>query len=204
MRLLPREEKFYELLVKQTEVIQQASNALLDGVRQGGSHLKTMAPRISQLEEEGDVILHDVFTRLNQTFITPIDPEDIHSLCSYLDDVLDGIEDASHCIVAYKIDPIPPEVVAVCEVLQKSAVQLNKAMEALEGDRNIMEFCIELNRLEDQVDTIVRDAEAELLNTETDAIRVIKLKEIYDYLEETADACEDVADILQNILVKNS
>lgn len=204
MRLLPREEKFFELLIQQTEVIQKAAITLYEGVQQGNAHLKSMAPRITQLEEEGDGILHEVFTRLNQTFITPLDPEDIHSLCSYLDDVLDGIEDAAHCIVAYKVDPIPTEVLAVCELIHKCSIQLNKALEALEGDRKVLDYCIEINRLEDQVDTIVRDAEAELLNTETNAILVIKLKEIYDYLEETTDACEDVADILQNILVKNS
>jgi uncharacterized protein Yka (UPF0111/DUF47 family) len=106
MRLLPREEHFYHLFVKQVEIISEASRLLLDGVRGGNSRLAGCATEISSLEHRGDEIIHEIFTRLNQTFITPIDPEDIHNISSALDNVLDGIEDtvAPAGVVPYRPD----------------------------------------------------------------------------------------------------
>lgn len=204
MRFLPKEEKFFIQLNNQTRVISLAAAVLVEGVTSGHAHLRILAPRISSYEHEGDEILHDVFRRLNQSFITPIDPEDIHSLCAHLDDVLDGIEDIAHRIVAYKIDPIPDPVVKICELIQECSKELSKAVAALEDQPSILGHCIEINRLEGQVDEIVRSAIIELFDKERDPIQVIKLKEIYDYLENTTDACEDVADALQNVVVKNS
>jgi len=204
MRFLPKEEKFFEQFNSQTRIIAEAAAALADGATKGNSHLKLMAPRIEELEHEGDEILHDVFTRLNQTFITPLDPEDIHSLCSHLDDVLDGIEDAAHRLLSYRIDPIPQPIIQICGLLQTCSTELTKAVAALDDMPRIIQHCIEINRIEGQVDDIVRQAIVDLFDNETNAIQVIKLKEIYDYLESTADACEDVADALQNIVVKNS
>ncbi len=204
MRFLPKEEKFFEQFNSQTRIIAEAAAALADGVTKGNSHLKLMAPRIEELEHEGDEILHEVFTRLNQTFITPLDPEDIHSLCSHLDDVLDGIEDAAHRLLSYRIDPIPQPIIQICQLLQTCSTELTKAVAALDDMPRIIQHCIEINRIEGQVDDIVRQAIVDLFDNETNAIQVIKLKEIYDYLESTADACEDVADALQNIVVKNS
>jgi hypothetical protein len=204
MRFLPKEEKFFAQFNNQTRAIAQAAAILAEGVTQGNSELKLMAPRIEQLEEEADEILHEVFTRLNETFITPFDPEDIHSLCSQLDDVMDGLEDVAHRIVSYRIDPIPQPVQEVCQLIQACSVELSKAVEALENMPNIHGHCIEINRIEGQIDTVVRQAIVDLFDNETNPVQVIKLKEIYDYLENTADACEDVADVLQAIVVKNS
>jgi len=204
MRFLPKEEKFFEQFNSQTRIIAEAAAALADGVTKGNSHLKLMGPRIEELEHEGDEILHEVFTRLNQTFITPLDPEDIHSLCSHLDDVIDGIEDAAHRLVSYRIDPIPQPIIQICGLLQACSTELTKAVAALDDMPRIIQHCIEINRIEGKVDDIVRQAIVDLFDNETNAIQVIKLKEIYDYLESTADACEDVADALQNIVVKNS
>lgn len=204
MRFLPKEEKFFEQFNNQTRIIALAAEALADGVTKGNFHLKLMAPRIEELEHEGDEILHEVFTRLNQTFITPLDPEDIHSLCSHLDDVLDGIEDAAHRLLSYRIDPIPEPMIQICQLIQGCSRELTKAVAALDDMPRIIQHCIEINRFEGQVDDIVRQAIVDLFDNETNPIQVIKLKEIYDYLESTADACEDVADALQNIVVKNS
>jgi len=204
MRFLPKEEKFFAQFNSQTRSIAQAATVLAEGVSKGNSQLKLMAPRIEQLEEEADEILHEVFTRLNQTFITPFDPEDIHSLCSHLDDVIDGLEDVAHRIVSYKIEPIPQPIIEICELLKECSGELSKAVEALENMPNIHRHCIEINRLEGQIDTLVRQAIVDLFDNEPNPITVIKLKEIYDYLESTADACEDVADVLQGIVVKNS
>ena len=204
MRFLPKEEKFFAQFNSQTRLIAQAATVLAEGVSKGNTQLKLMAPRIEQLEEEADEILHEVFTRLNQTFITPFDPEDIHSLCSHLDDVMDGLEDVAHRIVSYRIDPIPTPIVEICDLLRDCSAELNKAVEALEKMPEIHRHCIEIKRIEGQIDTLVRQAIVDLFDSETNPVQVIKLKEIYDYLESTADACEDVADVLQGIVVKNS
>jgi predicted phosphate transport protein (TIGR00153 family) len=204
MRFLPKEEKFFEQFNSQTRAIAQAAGVLAEGVSQGNSQLKLMAPRIEQLEEEADEVLHEVFTRLNQTFITPFDPEDIHSLCSHLDDVMDGLEDVAHRIVSYRIDPIPQPVKEICLLIKECSTELGKAVEALENMPHIHRHCIEINRIEGQIDTLVRQAIVDLFDNEANPVQVIKLKEIYDYLESTADACEDVADVLQGIVVKNS
>ena len=160
-------------------------------------------PQRSSAWSKGDEIIHDIFTKLNQTFITPIDPEDIHSVASHLDDVMDGIEDAAHRMVAYRLETIPPLVVELCKVIHVSASN-SKGLLALNADAPLIECCIEINRQEDMVDQLVRRAIAELFVSERDPIRLIKFKEIYESLEETTDRCEDVADVLQNVVVKNS
>ncbi len=248
MKLLPRQEKFFGLFLNQVRIIEEASRLLLEAVRTGNSHLSRAAARIQQLENEGDEIIHDIFMRLNQTFITPLDPEDIHSISSRLDDVLDGIEDAAYRMTAYRLEPIPPAVVELCHVvhdcarsLESAFVALNKdqsmvndcievnrlepipptvielcevvrdcakalerAFEKLDKDEKLLDDCIEVNRLEDYADLLVRRAVAELFQQEKDPIALIKNKEIYEFLEDTTDRCEDVADVLQNVVVKNS
>ncbi len=204
MRLLPRDEKFYGLFLKQVEIISEAARLLLDGVRAGNSRMAGIATEIHVLESKGDEIIHDIFTRLNQTFITPIDPEDIHNLSSALDNVLDGIEDAAHRLVSYHIKSIPPSMVALSELIASCAKILKAAFTALEKGGSVMEHCIEINRLENEGDLIGRSAIAELFDKEKDPITLIKLKEIYDFIEATLDSCEDVADCLQGVVVKNS
>jgi predicted phosphate transport protein (TIGR00153 family) len=204
MRLLPREEKFYHLFLKQVEIISEASRLLLDGVRIGNSRLAGCAAEILSLEHQGDEIIHEIFTHLNQTFITPIDPEDIHNISSALDNVLDGIEDTVHRLVSYRIDPIPATMVTLAEIVASCGRTLKSAFEALEQNGGIMSHCIEINRLENEADLIGRSAVADLFNKEKDPITLIKLKEVYEFFENTVDCCEDVADVLQNVVVKNS
>src|ERR1044071_8163159 len=163
MKLLPREEKFYHLFRKQVEIISEAARLLLDGVRTGNSRLAGAATEITVLEHKGDEVIHEVFRRLNQTFITPIDPEDIHSIASALDNVLDGIEDTSHRLVSYKIDPVPPNMIILAEAVASCAAALKNAFDALEKGGPIMEHCIEINRLENEADLIGRSALADLI-----------------------------------------
>jgi predicted phosphate transport protein (TIGR00153 family) len=204
MRLLPREEKFYHLFTRQVDIISEASRLLLDGLRQGKARMSAAATEISVLEHKGDEVIHEVYTRLNQTFITPLDPEDIHSISAALDNVLDGIEDTSHRIVSYGIDPIPSNMVTLAESVSGCARALHKAFGALEAGVPLLQHCIEINRLENDADLVGRSAVAELFESEKDPIRLIKLKEVYDFMEATIDSCEDVADVLQNVVVKNS
>jgi len=204
MRILPREEKFYALFLSQVDIISEASRLLLQGVRAGNARLAEVAKDIKRLEHQRDDVIHDIFTRLNSTFITPLDPEDIHSLSTRLDDVLDGIEDAAHRMVAYHVNPIPMGMVSLCEMIYTSSRALKKAFEALDKKKEVMEHCIEINRIENEADHLVRGLVSELFEKEKDCITLIKIKEIYEFLEDTTDRCEDVADVLQNVVVKNS
>src|SRR6267378_7303389 len=122
MRLLPREEKFYALFLSQVDIICEAARLLLQGVKAGNTRLAEVAKGIKMLEHQGDEVIHEIFTRLNSTFITPLDPEDIHSLSTRLDDVLDGIEDAAHRLMAYRIDPLPGTVLELCRLVQSCGV----------------------------------------------------------------------------------
>jgi len=203
MRLLPREEKFFHFFIEQAQLISRAALEFREAAEKGTSALREAEVAIAVLEGKGDEVIHEIFTRLNQTFITPLDPEDIHSLGSHLDDVLDGIEDSIHRIVAYRIDPIPPTVIEVCKVIEECGVTLVKAFEALDAETPLLDHCIEINRLENKADHLVRAAIADLFEKETNVITLIKLKEIYEFLEQTTDCCEDVADALQNVIVKN-
>src|SRR5262249_42957397 len=139
MRLLPREEKFYQLFAKQVEIISEAARLLLDGVRTGNPRLAGAAKDIIALEHKGDEVIHEVFRRLNQTFIPPIDPEDIHSIASALDDVLDGIEETAHRLVSYRIDPIPPRMISLAETVSSCAAAMSRAISALEKNSGAME-----------------------------------------------------------------
>jgi predicted phosphate transport protein (TIGR00153 family) len=204
MRLLPREEKFFALFVNQVKLIVEASRLLLEAVRSGNSHLARASEEIRTLEAKGDEIIHDTFTRLNQTFITPLDPEDIHALSSKLDDVLDGIEDAAHRMFAYRLDPVPAAMVQLCALIFDCAKTLEQCFQALNDKQQVTEHCIEINRLEDVADGVVRRAISDLFDTEKDPIALIKQKEVYEFLEATTDRCEDVADVLQGVVIKNS
>jgi hypothetical protein len=204
MKLLPRDEKFFQDFQQQVRLICQAADLLVEGAVAGNAHLANAAHQIHALEEQADAILHDIYTRLNSTFITPLDPEDIQSLSSHLDDVIDGIEDAVHRMLDYQINPLPPTVQELCRIVQSCCLILQKAFDALAKGQPFIEHSIEINRLEEAADQLGRAAVKQLFEKESDPIRIIKLKEIYEFLEQTTDYCEDVADALQNVQVKNT
>jgi predicted phosphate transport protein (TIGR00153 family) len=204
MKLLPREDKFYAFFLKQVDIICQAARVLLEGVRIGNSRLAGAATEISVLEHKGDEVIHQTFHLLKETFITPLDPEDLHAISSALDNVLDGIEDTAHRLVSYGIDPIPRDMEELAAIVNSCAAAAKAAFEALEKNKPILEHCIEINRLENEADLISRSAVAHLFHKEKDPITLIKLKEVYEFFEDTIDRFEDVADILQNVAVKNS
>ena len=204
VRLFPREEKFFDLLEAHIEHSVEAARLLNEAVRTGPSALSQAAGEIKRIEYEGDRITHQLFTRLNQTFVTPLDPEDLHGMGSALDDVLDIIEDAAFRLSAYKIDPIPEGVVELTRIILDCCKTLQNAVTRLKTHQPILEECIEINRLENSADEVVRKLVAKLFGEETDAIRLLKHKEIFETLEYATDRCEDVADILQSVVVKNS
>ncbi len=204
MRLLPREEKFYHFFLQQVDIICGAAQLLVEGAEAGNASMASAAIQIRDLEQKGDEVIHEIYVMLNQTFITPLDPEDLHSLSSHLDDVLDGIEDSAHRLVAYRLPEIPPTVVELSRIVRSCGETLRLAFVALSKDKPLTEHCIEINRLEEVADQLVRSAVSDLFQNEKDPIQLMKLKEIYEFLETTTDACEDVADALQNVVVKNS
>jgi uncharacterized protein Yka (UPF0111/DUF47 family) len=204
MNLLPRDEKFFQYFQQQVRLICQAADLLVEGAAAGNTHLASAAHQIHRLEEQADNVLHEIYTRLNSTFITPLDPEDIQSLSSHLDDVIDGIEDCVQRMLDYHIDPIPGTVLELCRIVQSCCLLLQQAFTALAAHKPFIEHSIEINRLEEAADQLGRAAVKELFEKETDPIHLIKLKEIYEFLEQTIDYCEDVADALQNVQVKNS
>jgi uncharacterized protein Yka (UPF0111/DUF47 family) len=204
MNLLPRDEKFFQYFQQQVKLICQAADLLVEGATAGNAHLANAAHQIHVLEEQADSILHEIYTRLNSTFITPLDPEDIQSLSSPLDDVIDGIEDSVQRMLDYHIDPMPSTVLELCRIVQSCCLILQKAFDALAQNKPFIDHSIEINRLEEAADQIRRAAVKELFDKEKDPFRLIKLKEIHEFLEQTTDYCEDVADALQNVQVKNN
>jgi predicted phosphate transport protein (TIGR00153 family) len=204
VRLFPREEKFFDLLEEQVTRIVEASRLLNEGVRSDELSLSRMAGEIKRIEHEADQITHQLFTRLNQTFVTPLDPEDLHALGASLDDVLDYIEDAAFRISAYRMFPVPSGVSKLTAIIHSCCLKLGTAVAKLKTQGNTLEDCIEINRLENSADELVRKLVTDLFNDEVDPIVLIKHKEIYEVLESATDRCEDVADVLQTIVVKNS
>ncbi len=203
MNLLPKDEKFFEYFHQQSAILCEAASLLLSGLRGGYAGMTQVSKRMEELERRGDEVVHTLFDRLRKTFITPFDPEDIQALSSTLDDVLDTMEDATFRIVAFRIDPIPGPAVELGEIIANSCRSLDKALGALEAKKSVMEDCIEVNRLEGQADIVERTELGNLFNSNTDPITLVKLKELYELLEAATDRCEDVADVLQNIAVKN-
>jgi len=204
MRLLPQDEHFYQLFLNHIDKTVQAANLLAEASDAEPAHRESFASRIQILEQQGDDIIHDIYVRLNSTFITPIDPEDIHSLSSSLDDILDGIEECVYRLVAYQVGAVPPPMLELSRIILRSVRTLERAFTALSRNAPLTEAVIEVNRLEQIADDLGREAVTQLFSWEKDCIRLMKLKEIYDLLEATVDHCEDVADALQNVMVKNS
>jgi predicted phosphate transport protein (TIGR00153 family) len=203
LNLLPKDERFFEYFHQQSSILCQASDLLLSGLKGGYEGICQIAKRMEALERSGDDVTHKIFDRLSATFITPFDPEDIQALASALDDVLDTIEDAAFRIVAYRVDPIPSAAVELGEMIANSCSAIGRALRALHERESVTEPCIEVNRLEDQADAIERTMLTTLFSSQIDTITLIKLKDLYELLESTTDRCEDVADVIQGIALKN-
>jgi predicted phosphate transport protein (TIGR00153 family) len=204
MNLLPKDERFFDFFTQHSELICRASTLLLEGLRGGYEGITRVSPEIKALEKRGDELVHDIFRRLENTFLTPIDPEDIQSLATALDDVLDYIEDATFRIVAYRLNPIPEAAVRLAEIVKSSCDSVSHALNALKNKQSIADDLIEVNRLENEADALERILVADLFRNGLDPISLIKHKEVYEVLEQVTDSCEDVADVLHSVAVKNS
>ncbi|HEY5594454.1 MAG TPA: DUF47 family protein [Nitrospiria bacterium] len=202
-RLIPREEKFFEMFEASARNIHRGAYLLREMMEQYRDPEK-QADAIMEVEHQGDTITHDIIHKLNQTFITPIDREDIYALSSALDDVLDLIESVSDRMVMYKIKEPTETARRLAGIIFKSAEEIVKGVGLLKALGDVRPYCIEINRLENEADRVSRDAVADLFENVRDPILVLKWKELYEHLEEATDRCEDVANILENIVLKNS
>jgi uncharacterized protein len=204
VRFMPRDTRFFEMFAE------MASN-LADGARLLKHTLddfKDVESRIQQLksiEHRGDDMTHNVLTKLNQTFITPFDREDIYRLASSLDDVLDFVYAAGVRLIMYKIHSAPEAASLLADVVVRQCDQLTEAMGKLEKkNERVLEHCVEINRLENEADQIARAAIALLFEKEKDPISLIKLKELYEVLETATDKAEDAANVLEGVVLKSA
>jgi uncharacterized protein len=204
MNLLPKAENFFYLFERHAQILCRASKLLVSALGDGYDGVCRIEEDISRIEDDGDQVVHDIFRHLRSTFITPFDPEDVQALASALDNVLDGIEDVTFRIVAYRLKPIPSAVLLLAEMVSKCCLILADALAALHKKKPVLNFCIEINRLENEADKLERNLIAELFRNEKDPIELIRKKEIFELLEATTDRCEDVADVIQNVSVKNN
>lgn len=201
-RLIPREEKFYEDFKLMADQLRHGSR-LLESMFAVDPPLYEKAHEIKEIEHQCDFLTHEIIQRLNKTFVTPIDREDIHELAKTLDDVMDAIDNGAALIPLYRIEHIRPGARELTQVIIKQTDEIRAAVEALEQRKGVLAHAIEINRLENEADKIHKQALGQLFEEEKDPIAVIKWKEIYDILEEATDACEDVANLLENVVVKH-
>jgi uncharacterized protein len=200
--LFPREEDFFTLFKKQGALVRQGCDQLKEMVERF-DQLETRAKQLKDLEHQGDLVAHEIFERLNRTFITPLEREDIHDLASGLDDVLDAVEAIGSRLVLFRVPKTTPEATQLTAIVAQCGAQIEKAVDALKDFKGLMAFSIEINRLENEADTISRQAVADLFSGRHEILDVMRWKEIYGRLEGAADRCEDVANTVESIVLKN-
>ena len=205
MRLpfIPREEKFFELFVDDANNVLAGARLLLEFFRSYDQR-ERLASQLRDLERKGDGLSHDIGHKLEHTFVTPFDREDIHQLISRLDDVLDFIEEVADTCILFKIEQPTPTASAQAEIIVQQCEELVRALEKLKGFKNVSPHWIEIHRLENEGDRIARRAIADLFTDGTDAIHIIQWKDVYSLLEDTIDACEDAANVIERIVVKHA
>jgi hypothetical protein len=201
-RLIPRDERFFELFEQQSTTIVTASRAL-EELALDYANAKTYAQRIEDLEHAGDTVTHEIVRRLNTTFITPFDREDIYALASRLDDVLDLIEAVADRLLLYRITAPTEGCVGMAKIIVKAAEATDRAVRCL---RTLSPFyhkhCVEVNRLENEADRLLRDELAALFEGQKDAVELVKWKELYETMEAVTDRCEDVVNVIEGIVLK--
>lgn len=203
LRLIPREESFYALFVKLALKVQEGADELLDQLK-NHSGAESISGKVVAIEHEGDELTHEIIKRLNTTFITPFDREDIHKLASSLDDVLDHIEAAAEYLRLHKIIQPLPQMISLAEILASAAAKGAEAMPLLKNMKGLDGFWVEINRLENEGDHIYRQTIADLFSGEFEALEVLKWKHIIEEIEQAIDRVEDVANTLEAIVLKQT
>jgi hypothetical protein len=202
-RLIPREAKFFELFAELSTSL-NAGARLLRAILEDPRDLEKRVEQMQAIEHEGDRATHAIIAKLNTTFITPFDREDIHRLASSLDDVLDFVNAAAVRLVMYKIAQPPVAAAELAGLIVLQAEELARGVSLLEKNNGVLKHCDEVNRLEDEADDVSRKAIATLFEQEKDPIQLIKMKELYEVLEYATDKAEDAANVLEAIVLKSA
>jgi predicted phosphate transport protein (TIGR00153 family) len=202
-RLIPREEKFFDDFVALAEQINVGAG-LLEQMLVPDKPIWDKADEIKEVEHKCDFLTHEIIQRLHRTFVTPLDREDIHSLARSLDDVMDAIDASAAVVRLYQIAHVRPDARELARLVKVSAEQVVIAMKALERRTGISTPAVEINRLENEADRAHQTALRRLFEEERDPITIIKWKEVLDFLEAATDRCEDVANVLEGVVVKHA
>lgn len=205
-RITPKEEKFFDYFLETCEIICKAAS-LLEDLATNYVNVNEKISTIEGTEHACDSNVHKILNELNQSFITPIDREDIFTIAKELDNITDDIEPAAHRFSMYNVKTVKPEAVTMTKLIVRATSELKNVMiemKNMKKSKQLQNKIIEVNNVEDEADTIFRDAMANLFITEHDAVEVIKWKEIFELLENTIDACEDVANIVEGVVMKNA
>lgn len=203
LRLTPVDTIFFDLLAESARNLVEGARLLAEMLHDGNDRTQ-LAAAMRDTEHRGDDTTHEIIRRVNSTFVTPLDREDIYRLASGLDDVLDYMDAAVDSVVLYKVEELPPGVADLIDTIQRAAQVTADSMPRLRGMQDLEEYWIEINRLENLGDQIYRKIIATLFNGSTDALTVLKLKDVVDQLEASLDALERVANTVEQIAVKES
>jgi uncharacterized protein len=203
LSLVPREQRFYDHFERQASILVSAGVLLKETLDETGD-LSARRREIKDLERLGDGITYEIMRSLNETFVTPFDHEDISALAAGLDDILDYIEEVADTVNLYGITTVPRAASELADLLAQAVAQLEHAVGKLRSGKKDGEYVIEVHRLEDVGDSTSRHAIAELFQGQRDPLEVIKLKDLYSLLEDALDRCEDVANVIENIAIKNA
>ncbi len=202
-RFMPRDGDFFVLFQKQAENIVSGAQAFTR-MLEHYTGVPEQVQIIKAIEHQGDEITHHIFRKLNQTFITPFDREDMHELCGTMDDVIDLIDAAASRFVLYRVDTIRPGTIELTKVLAAATLELSAAIHAMETPDKALHRIIEINRLENESDRICRTLIAQLFEEEKDSVQIIKWKEIFEVIETAVDKCEDVSNVIESVILKNA
>jgi len=203
-RVLPREDTFFAKFTELADTVDTGAKALVEMLDNFSADPTIQAENIKTIEHRGDTLTHNIMTQLNQTFITPFDREDIHALCSKIDDVLDLTDAVASRLITYRVQRIRPGVADLARILAQACDEMVAAVKALEKPNDILKHCIEINRLENDGDRLCRTLIAGLFEEEKDPVELIKWKEIIEVLETATDKCEDVANVIESVVLKNA
>jgi uncharacterized protein len=205
VRLLPREEEFFNLFVEVANRNKEAAHHLRELFAAPPERRTPLVVAIKRLEHEADMVTHEVVNRLDRTFITPLDREDIHQLASDLDDVMDAIDGTARRSQIFRLGAAPQGVTQLTEVIERMVGVLAEGVSRLQkkGDE-VLRYCVEAKKLEEEGDAIYHEALGRMFEVERDPLEIIKWKEIYDNLEMTLDQSDDVANVLESITLKHA
>ena len=204
VRVIPREMKFFDMFVEMANNLTTGARVLVD-LLQRPNDLPATVQKIKDIEHQGDDLTHALLKKLNQTFITPFDREDIHRLASSVDDVLDFINAAAERMLLYKIHNPPPAAGKLAEIIVRQSEEIAAAMTMLEKDQEgVLAHCVKVNQFENEADTVCRAAIGALFESEKDPITLIKMKELFEVLETATDKAEDAANVMEAVVLKSA